>query len=124
MKTVEQIEAELSDLGSSISMWKSLMEHPGWVALMKLANAQMSARTQLCMNPLTGINAALPAEHMKGEVSGINLFCGMPAQGIELAESDRTRLNVQLEQEKDRVAETSKTDEPRSRVEDEQFSVE
>jgi hypothetical protein len=124
MKTAEQIEEELSEIGSSISMWKSLMEHPGWIALMKLANAQTIARSQLCMQPLNGINSALPAEFMKGEVAGINLFCGMPAQGIELAESDRTRLNVQLEQEKDRVAETSKSTEPRSRVEDEQFSVE
>lgn len=71
----EERDPELRELQEELSKLNSLVKHPGYVDLLKIADQQIDARTQaVFLNPLKAMDEVLEQEFKKGEIAGIKLF--------------------------------------------------
>ena len=110
MKTEQQLQAELSQKGSELATWKSLIEHPGWAWYKKVMEQQRLSRLFLVSEtPLKTFGEALGQEFMKGEGAGIGLSLTLPYTQVELLQLDVNRLSTSIELEKSNVPETTDT---------------
>jgi len=121
---IPEIEKDISEKQAELHLWKGLLGHPAWAMYEKLVRLQIDARRmEICMVPLQSSAGVFTQEFTKGEASGAQLALTMVYAAKEAAEMDVTRLNVQLDQEKDNVASETSAG-AASRVDDEHFSAE
>lgn len=93
---VREAQEELSRLNS-------LLKHPGFIDLLKIAEEQVNARTQsIFLTPLKRMDEALEQEFKKGEISGIKLFSNIVQIQI-------TNLNEEIEETLKELEENKRT---------------
>ena len=58
---------------------RKLIKSPGWVQLLKIADAQIETRRRaIILSPLKAMDEVLEQEYAKGEIAGIMLFLSLP----------------------------------------------
>lgn len=116
MKSKDELEGSLSKAASDAAMWRSLLEHPGWVEYQRLVEGQINLRKgTILLTPLQSAALVFHQEFMKGEAAGAQACLLLPHAQLEAAEMDRVRLTNQLERD-DEIERQVAADEPRSRV--------
>jgi hypothetical protein len=93
-------EDKYAEMSSELALWKSLLAHPAWKTLDKIAEGQINERARtLLHSPLQKMDDALAQEFTKGEASGIELFKSIPQVEYERIESDLQNLEKEQEDE-------------------------
>lgn len=96
----ENLEQQLQDAAKESHLWKTLFEHPGWVAFEKLIEAQVNIRQRtILLTPLASNAQVFQQEYMKGEAAGAQLALALARSQLEQAELNRVRLTNELERE-------------------------
>lgn len=89
-------EARLRGLQEEYSNQKSLLEHVGWQELMLTAADQLQGRLPSALSKTENLLEILPKEFEKGEIAGIELFCGFPGIRMAALEDDINKLEEEL----------------------------
>ena len=101
-----KLEGELSSTAGRLSLWKSLVEHPGWKEYHKMLESQRNERIgPVLIKPLMSMDEIPQQEFMKGEISGITVAQLSPFAQIEALESEVRLLTANLENENEYIAE-------------------
>jgi hypothetical protein len=106
------LEAEFSRRASELSLWKGLVEHPGWKLYEKTLKEQQDGRLLVLAEPCSGLGGMLAQEFMKGEAAGFRTARGFPEMQIEILQVDLRSLEVavQLEEENELERKTRAAD--------------
>lgn len=81
------------DMQEALAQMQGLLKLPGWKLILGLAEEQLTGRIDaVILNPVSGVDGTLNQEYLKGEISGIKLFCKMPEILIEQYRSDITAM--------------------------------
>lgn len=102
---MEDLEAHLRELQEELSNVRTLIDHVGWNELMTFAQEQVKLRTPGVLGRMNSLFDIVGQEFDKGEISGIHLFCNLPAVRVESLEQDI--LGIEEELGYDRDSETS-----------------
>jgi len=74
----------LEEMREVVEAFQSLLTHPGWGRLVRLAEEQVYNRTQKVMKtPTSREYTSMLQEFEKGEASGIELFMAIPLVTLE-----------------------------------------
>lgn len=110
-ETTRQLEDQLSEAGTEVHDWETLMESPGWHRLKSIIEDQMRTRSSTVMlTPMLQGNNPLAQEYLKGEYGGLALAIATPEAQLAQAKAKRTVIVEQLENEHEtqtRVAATA-----------------
>lgn len=118
MSKKEDLENKLSEMASDLSVWQSLMNHPGWKMYEEEMKFQREARLQVLGEPLKGFGQVFDQEFLKGEGSGIGLAMKYPELRVEILKSDVKRLETTIQLEETNASQVA-TDVSRGRVDNE-----
>ena len=90
------LEAHLRGLQEELSNVKALIDHIGWSELMEFAKEQVALRTPGVLGRMDTLFELSGQEFDKGEISGIHLFCNLPAVRVESLEQDILGIEEEL----------------------------
>jgi hypothetical protein len=84
---------EKRELQEQLAQLAGLTKHPAWALVMKIAEEQLTGRIDnIMLNPVATVDATLQQEYLKGEVSGIKLFCRLPQILMDTLAADIEQL--------------------------------
>lgn len=113
---LDALEAGLSENGSELAVWRSLMEHPGWALMEKRLDTERKMRAlAVSAQSVRSVGEVFAQEYMKGEASGLGLALSMPQTEVEQLELEARKLEVLIEGERNALKAEARADE-RSRV--------
>jgi len=105
------LEEGISEAASELHIWRSLMEHPGWVLMEKELKVEETMRALVVTRKRLGsIGEVFSQEYMKGEANGLGFALSFPSAKLEELQSEVKKLNFMLERAKD-VQKTAAPDE-------------
>ena len=120
---LDALEAGLSENGSDVATWRSLMEHPGWALMEKRLDHDRRMRAlAITANSVRSVGEVFAQEFLKGEASGLGHALSMPQTELEQLELEAKKLAVLIEGERDAIKSKERADE-RSRVPSDDGSV-
>ena len=93
---MEDLEVHLRELQEELSNVKLLVSHAGWEELMTFAQEQIALRTPGVLKRMENLFELSGQEFDKGEISGIHLFCNLPAVRVESLEQDIISIEEEL----------------------------
>jgi hypothetical protein len=112
---ISQLETQLSEQSSEVSLWRSFIEHPGWAKLRELVEQDMRIRMEVVVSTPLNLDSNIYAqEFFKGEFKGAAEVLGRPEALLEQAKREVEILSQHLENEHE--TEKRISDAERSRV--------
>jgi hypothetical protein len=93
----EELEVEAREVADQISIWRSLIESPGWKRFEETVSGQMSAHRARLNTPLESLDKVPEQEFMKGELSRAGLLLGLPETQLEILKAQAEHLQKEME---------------------------
>jgi len=93
---VEKEEERLRGLQEELSGIENLLQVPGWAELMEIAQGQLQLRLPAVLTKTENILEIVGKEFDKGVISGIELFCSLPAIRAEALKQDIATVEKEL----------------------------
>ena len=91
-----EAEERLRGLQEELSGVENLLQVPGWDELMKIAQGQLQLRLPAVLTKTENVLEIVGKEFDKGVISGIELFCSLPAIRAEALKQDIAKAEEEL----------------------------